>query len=379
VISATGPDAEGTLHADVYLRGAGDSLLSLDDLDSLAKAVAAKGVKRITGGVVGDGSIFEDGPYGTNWGWDTLNDDYAPAITGLDINDGVVKIQITPGAAVGEPVAYKVEPFTNAQAVVDEASTGAKGTTDTIRARHPWRQDVIVLSGILPADGKRSIEIPVADPVAFAADLFRLALLKDGVSVEGAASTGRTPMAATVTLAVHKSPAMGDYIASMNKPSDNLLAESLIRVIGVEKASHGDYDTGDAAEIAFLKSLGIDTRPLALDDGSGVSRRDYVTARSIVDLLAAEGKQPYFSKFRDSLPVAGVDGTLRHRLIGTVAQGNVRAKTGTLTAASALSGYFSGASGKQYAFSLLMNNYPGTASEVRSIQDKLLVELVRDL
>jgi len=379
VLSATSPDAAGTINGDIYLKGAGDSLLTTADLDDLAKSMVSAGVKKVTGGVVGDGSAFEDGPYGTNWGWDTLNDDYAPAITGLDINDGIVDIDVKPGASAGIPVAYAVDPPNHVQPIVDQAVTVDQGGKDTVSAAHPWRKDVIVLRGNMPLGGHTHIKIPVADPVLLAADLFRSALLKAGISVEGDAWTALTPSTASTVVASHKSAPMSTYIASMNKPSDNLVAESLVRVIGVEKGGHGDYDTGDAAELAYFKSIGLDTSVLTLDDGSGVSRRDYVTARSIVDLLAYESTQPYFSSFRDSLPVAGVDGTLRHRLKGTAAEGNLRAKTGTLTAAASLSGYFTGKSGKVYAFSLLMNNFPATATDVRSIQDEAVVHLIDSL
>lgn len=324
VVCKSTADPSGAINGDIYLRGGGDSLLSTADLDTLARSMAANGVKRIAGGVVGDGGAFEDGPYGTNWGWDTLNDDYAPAITGLEVNDGCLKIDVTPGAAPSAPAVYTVDPPTRAQAIVDNAVTGAEGTPDTIHARHPWEKDAIVLSGSVPAGGHKSIDIPVADPVLYAADLFRAALLHAGISVAGDASVGSTPPDAKTILATHVSPPMSDYIASMNKPSDNLLAESLMRVIGIVKEGHGTYDAGDDAETAYFKSIELDVDTLTLDDGSGVSRRNYVTAQSVVDLLIFASKQPYFDAFRKSLPIAGVDGTLRHRLVGTAAAGNVR-------------------------------------------------------
>lgn len=379
VLAAGPPDATGTVTGDAYLRGAGDSALGPADLDTLAKAVAAGGVKHIAGGIVGDGGVFEDGPYGTNWGWDTLNDDYAPAIDGLDANDGVVTIDVTPGASAGAPASYTIDPPTSVQPIDDEATTVVAGGPVDVTVRHPWRKDVIVIAGAVPVGGHKRVEIPVADPVLFTADLFRSALVKAGVTVDGPASTGQTPSTASTVLAAHKSPPMSAYVALMNKPSDNLLAESLIRVIGVAKSGHGTYDAGDDAEMAYFKSAGLDVADITLDDGSGVSRRNYVTARSVVDLLVYETGQPTFAAFLDSLPVAGVDGTLRHRFKGTAGASNVRAKTGTLTGAAALSGYFTGKSGRRYAFSLIMNNYTGTADEVRDVQDNVVVDLIDTL
>ncbi len=373
------PVSNGEVSGDIYLKGAGDSLLSVADLDAMARSVAAAGVKHVRGGVVGDGHVFEDGPYGSTWGWDSLDEDYEPAIAGLEVNDGVVTIVAGGGPSVGSPVTFRSEPAYQGLPIVSQAVTVAAGERADLSASRRWRSDVVRLRGTVPLHGSARVQIPVIDPADFAADQFRQALERAGVKVDGSAWSGHMPASATVEVASHASPPMKSYIASMNKPSDNLLAESLIRVVGIKASQHGAYDAGDAAERDFLQTLGIDVEGLTLEDGSGVARRNYVTARSVGRLLLAMSKRQDFDAFVNSLPIGGVDGTLRRRFVKGPGKGNVRAKTGTLTGASALSGYFTGASGQRYLFSLIVNNYPGTATQIRSVEDVVLEESIRNL
>ena len=157
----------------------------------------------------------------------------------------------------------------------------------------------------------------------------------------------------------------------MNKPSDNLLAESLVRLL--DKA--GTYEAGHAHETPFLRSLGVDTASIALIDGCGVGRRNFVTARSVSQLLLGMHRKRDWHIYYDSLPIAGVDGTLKSRMKGTAAANNVHAKTGTLSQARALSGYVTGYHGQLYVFSLLMNNFPGSARSAGNVQDKFVETL----
>jgi D-alanyl-D-alanine carboxypeptidase/D-alanyl-D-alanine-endopeptidase (penicillin-binding protein 4) len=407
VLAAQPPSPDGTLPGDITLRGGGDSLLSVADLDTLAKAVAAAGVKHVLGGVVGDGTAFDGEPYGASWGWDTLNDDYAPVIAGLELTDGDITVDADGGATAGAPVAYHLDPPSTLETVINNAVTAPAGADAGFAATRAWRKPGIILTGTVPPGGHAELQIPVLDPVAYAAEQFRASLVRAGVTVDGPATSAMVAPAAsvaplsgmitvrggppaqpgiipatsapTITLATHVSVPMNQYIAFMNKPSDNLLAESLVRDIGIAQAQQGSYAAGDVAEMKAWQDLGVDTSLLSFEDGCGVSRRDYVTVREIAELLTAMAGRKDFDDFEASLPIAGVDGTLKHRLIGTAAQGNVHAKTGTLTSARALSGYFTGASGKQYLFSIVMNNYPGSAPDAGKVQDAAVLEMIKDL
>ena len=367
VLATARPDANGVIAGSLYLRGGGDGLLSAADLDTLAGALAAAGVKRITGNISGDGSRFTDGPYGFGWEWDDFGDEEFPQISGLEVSEGVLSVHVAPGAAPGDPVTVTVDPPTDYVPLVITGKTGAKDAVSDCVIVKPWRKNEFDISGTLPLGKTLDAKAPVDTPPLLAATLLRQALVKRGIMVDGGAMLGQTPPEAVV-LASHPSLPLSEYIVRMNKPSDNLLAETLVRLLDAP----GTVQAGRAKEMPFFGSLGVDTSPLALEDGCGVSRRDYVTARSISQLLVGMHGRKDWPLYYRSLPIAGVDGTLRSRMTGTAAANNVHAKTGTLSQVRALSGYVTGRSGQLYVFSLLMNNFPGTARSAGAVQDQFV-------
>lgn len=378
VLAVARPDAQGVLRGDLALRGGGDGLLSVADLDDLARQVAQAGVRRVTGGVCGDGTLFRDGPYGEGWEWDDLSDDYAPQISGLEVNEGFVTVHVTAGTKTGEKAVVTVDPA-GYLPVADSARTVAPGAAADVHIFRPYDANYLVVTGTLPVGGKADDTATVADPARFAATLFRQALIRQGITVTGPAFSGRAANVAAVTVASHTSLPLSQYLAKMDKPSDNLLAESLWRVVGAVKGGAGTYAAGSAVALPFLQSLGLDTATLTLADGSGVSRRNFVTARGVTQLLRAMHGKPDWPAFYDSLPIAGVDGTLRRRMAGTAAADNVHGKTGTLTGASCLSGYVTARDGTLYAFSLLMNNFPGSSTAARAAQNAFAEWLAANL
>lgn len=379
VVAAGGPDAGGTVRGDVVLRGVGDSSLLTQDLDDLAAQMAKAGVRRITGNVLGDGSLFTDGPYGLGWEWDDLGDEEFPQIAGLELNRGDIGVHAVSGKGIGAPVAVTLDPPTGYVPVINRARTGAAKTPGDFSVQRPWNGSAIVLAGTLPLGAAADQNIPVVEPPRYAATVLRECLGRHGIAVGGQALMGRAPPAATVVLASHVSVPLAPYLALMNKPSDNLLAESLVRTLGAVKGAGGTYEAGYAVETPFFKTLGVDTDAIRLVDGCGVGRRNVVTARAVGQLLVGMHRRGDWSVYYDSLPIAGVDGTLRIRMKGTRAAGNVHAKTGTLTGVRALSGYVTGTRGDLYAFSLLMNNFPGTAREAGAAQDQFVIFLAGTL
>ena len=380
-LSQAGPDASGVLHGDLYLRGVGDSLLTPEDLDEMAKAVAKAGVKKIAGRVVGDGTLFRDGPYGEGWEWDDLPDYYAMQISGLEVSHGTLAVHVTAGAVEGAPVHVAVDQPTQYLPITCTATTGAKGSpADACNITRPMGKNVLLISGTVPLGGHANNVVTVEDPALYAATVFTETLQRNGVTVTDTPITAATPDNATTLLAAHISVPMSKYIALMNKPSDNLLAESLVRVVGAVKGKGGTYESGYATETAFFKTLGLDTAgSLELHDGCGLARKNLVTARVIVGLLRAMHSQPNWTAYNDSLPIAGVDGDLRNRMKKTLAAANVHAKTGTLHEVASLSGYVTGKHGDLYVFSLILNNFPGTAEDARVVQDHFAIALAEGL
>jgi PBP4 family serine-type D-alanyl-D-alanine carboxypeptidase len=168
------------------------------------------------------------------------------------------------------------------------------------------------------------------------------------------------------------SPPLVEVIKYLNKNSDNFYAEMILKAIGFEKKGEGTAKAGISVVTEYSRSLGLDLRADMLD-GSGLTRYNQLASEHLVGLLTALAKEPYFLGFYDSLPIAGVDGTLQSRMSNTAASGNLRGKTGSLTDVSALSGYVRTKDNELLAYSMLMNGY--TSSSTRQLQDKIGIML----
>ena len=374
ILTPMKPDASGIVSGNLYLRGGGDGLLSPADLDAMAGTLAQAGVRRIDGGIVGDGTRFGDGPYGFGWEWDDFSDEEFPQISALEVNEGVLAVHVLPGRAPGDSVTAALNPPTDYVALVITAKTDAKGAVSDCAVSRPWNKNYFSVTGTLPLGDALTQNVPVENPPLLAATLLRADLGRHGIAVTGGASLGQTPPNAVI-LASHSSLPLAQYIVRMNKPSDNLLAETLVRLLD----NRGTYDAGHAHETPFFQSLGVDTDAVDLVDGCGVGRRNYVTARSVSQLLIGMHREKDWRIYYGSLPIAGVDGTLKSRMAATLAQNNVHAKTGTLSQARALSGYVTSRRGQLYVFSLLMNNYPGKARSAGAVQDRFVEWLASHL
>jgi D-alanyl-D-alanine carboxypeptidase/D-alanyl-D-alanine-endopeptidase (penicillin-binding protein 4) len=363
--------ADGVLPEGICLTGCGDAALSRKDLDALADQAYRAGVRRIAGNVYGDGTCFTPGEeYGAGWGWDYLSDDYAAAVAGLEVDDGDFVVDIT-GSDAGDRPKVALDPPVTTIPVVNIAVSAAGARTADLAVTREWDRDAVTVSGQIAPGAHVRQTFSVAGPVRFAAECFRLALIRRGIAVDGHAVALSGSLRGMHVIASVTSEPMSKYLALMLKPSDNLIAESLMRVVGLQKEGKGDYETGRRAEIAFLNKIGISEAECDLADGSGVSRRNNVTADAVCRLLAYLAKQTDFPDFYADLPIAGVDGTLRRRLQNS-GGAQIHAKTGSLTGACALSGYYTDGGGKRYAFSLLFNNYPGKIATVRAIQDRVV-------
>jgi D-alanyl-D-alanine carboxypeptidase/D-alanyl-D-alanine-endopeptidase (penicillin-binding protein 4) len=176
-------------------------------------------------------------------------------------------------------------------------------------------------------------------------------------------------------LASVRGPAVAEQIRVVNKESQNLHAETLLRRLGLAVNKDASVEASLRAREAFLKAQGVRFQDTAMYDGSGLSRSDLVTARSLVDLLVAMNRHPHAKAFRDSLPISGVDGTLRRRMVGTPAQGRIFAKTGSLRHVNALAGYVDAASGRRLVFSILVNHHTRPSKEALDAMDAICVLL----
>lgn len=378
-VLARGERRGQTLHGDLILQGGGDPTLETDDLEALADAVRLAGIRRVTGRLLVDDTRYDSRRLGAGWNSGDEPYYYSAQISALSVDRNVVRLDIRPGGAAGEPAHVQVRPVEGYVRIVERPTTGPAGSETRIDVnRERGRNDVRVTGSIaLDAPSREGVPVTVEDPARFAGALFRELLARRGVRVRGEVELGVAPPSATV-VGDRLSPPLAEIVALLNKPSDNLIAEMLLKELGFVCRGSGDARSGAEVVVAWLREMGIDTGGVRIHDGSGLSRLNLVTARAVSELLLRAERCPWRDAFVASLPVAGADGTLRSRMQGSAAQGKVVAKTGTLMHVTSLSGYAAAANGRRLVFSILVNNYPGPSTGpagAKRIEDLIAIAL----
>ncbi len=374
------PDAAGTL-SRLYLRGNGDPTLGESDLRSLAQQVKDSGVRRVTGAVIGDGGFFDDDKYNDHWGTGDYNASYAAQIAGLtfapspSLQVATIGITSRPGTRAGAKAVLGVVPALAGGYVklVNKTTTGKAGSGSTISVRRTDLTNTITVSGRIAVNRAATTSVAtVRDPARYATHVFTRMLRSIGVQVDGAASTGALPTT-RVRLASDTSVPLSKIVRLLMKPSNNGITEHLIKTLGRTGDQPGTWAAGSARVLTWLKTTQSVPSTVRIVDGSGLARANRLTARVIVRVLQYARSRPWFGTFRRALPLAGnpdpaIGGTLTARMVGTAAQNNLRAKTGTLSGVTALSGYVTDRTGRSYTFSML-GSYP--ARSPRAVFDKV--------
>jgi len=334
------------------------------------------GVKRITGDIVADASYFRTPPQGAGWTADDLDDYYGAEVSAISLDENYADLKVQPATVVGQPcVVTWVQPGTGL-VLENRTVTGGTGAPRTIRVRRWPGERVVWISGELPLAGNAEIEaVSVPRPADWYATGLAQALKTAGMEVDGRARSLRwpeTPVRKESLRVVGRltSPPMSDLVSVMMKVSQNLRAQLLFDYLGERRRAPETPAERTSEELAvdelgaFLAENGMPAGDVQFEEGSGLSRNNLTTADAVVRLLQTMAGHREARAFAASLPIAGVDGTLRSRLKGTVAEGRVQAKTGTLRWAHGLSGYVTCVGGERLAFSFLLNRY--RASEERS-------------
>jgi len=413
-------DRHGRLTGDLVLVGRGDPNLSgrelpytlrterdndaIQALEQLANELVQKGVKYVDGDVIADDSYFAFERYGEGWSQDDLVWADGAPVSALTINDNVVFVSILPADRAGDHAFVNITPFADYYRIDNRIMTTPPGTGRRIFINREPGSTLLTLWGNVPLDDPGANEaLAIEDPAEFAAALFRQLLEKRGIVVYGRQKTRHTDLASlstfTVTalaparggdeparalqnqplvLASHQSKPLIDDVQVINKVSQNLHAEILLRLLGREKGTGGTVEGGLEVVRGFLNRAGISSDQYLFFDGSGLSRQNLVTPDAVVQLLRYCASQPWGESFRNSLPVGGVDGSLATRFSDMRVEGNVEAKTGSLGGVKTLSGYATTDSGEAVVFSVLSNNMNLPAKRVTDAIDDIVAAIVKD-
>jgi serine-type D-Ala-D-Ala carboxypeptidase/endopeptidase (penicillin-binding protein 4) len=370
--------AAGEAAGDLYLRGSGDPTLTTEDLASMVGDLAALGLRKVRGALIVDDSLFEGGYVPP--AYDQKNDSTAsraPA-SAASLNGNVVAVTIVPGPAAGAPAHVVVDPpspyFTIAGRVVTSTSGPQTPAVDT--KEEPAHTRVNVAGRIRLGGDPRTFYRRVAQPSLFLGYTLKQLMERRGITV-GAVKVGRAPDKGLRVLAAHDSAPLAVAVQDLGKRSNNYAAEQLLRTMGAEIGGRpGSWDKGLKAVDRYLTGIGIKSGSYQMQNGSGLYDSNRFSAEQMVTILRAASRDFRISaEFLASLAVAGTDGTIAHRMGGTLAERYVRAKTGTLANVSCLSG-FAGSPGRTpLVFSIIVNDVP-SANDARRAQDRAAEILV---
>ncbi len=433
-----------TLEGDLILVGGGDANLSgrilpytatapgasltypppdlppdpLRYLQEMADQVAATGLKRVEGGVVGDDTLFPYEPYGHDWAIDDAVWGYGAPVSALTVNDNQLKLTVAPGAYPGAQAVVVLSPATSWYSVdAAEMLTAEPKSGSHVQIERAPGSRVLRVYGAIGLDAHPDVEeIAIADPAEYAAQSLKGMLEARGIVVTGAARASHRistesrgfleiahesfaatdsqsggvqqtnaaggctdcperPAFVQHVVAHHESVPLVEDVTVANKVSQNLHAELMLHQMGLTRGLDGSTAQGARVVRQFLLNAGIGKNDFVFFDGSGLSGHDLVTPRATARLLQYAAGQPWFADWKKSLPVGGVDGSLEGRFAKAPLKGKVFAKTGTLGEARALSGYVECASGKTVIFSIMVGNHLPQTSADREVMDRIVAAI----
>jgi serine-type D-Ala-D-Ala carboxypeptidase/endopeptidase (penicillin-binding protein 4) len=356
-----------TLEGNLYLKGKGDPTLLKADFEKIALEIKKTGIKKINGNLIGDDTWYDDVRYSTDLAWSDEQTYYGAQVSALtaspttEYDSGSVLVEIEPGAGKGEAAEVKITPNTDYVKIINHTTTVPEDGKKEIVIEREHAKNTIIINGTIPIKSKNEKEwIGVWEPTSYALSLFKQALVEQGIQVTGKIKTGKTPTD-SLLLHSHESIPLSELLVPFMKLSNNGHAETLVKEMGKVVKGEGSWEKGLDVMVTELAKFGLETDTLSLRDGSGISQANLVPANEISQLLYAVREQTWFPTFLNSLPFAGepnkmIGGTLRNRLKDPSLKGKIKAKTGTITSVSSLSGYVETKSGQTLIFSIVLNN-----------------------
>jgi len=386
-LMAAGSIANGVLDGDLVVVGSGDP--SITDaatpglFASWAEELKARGITTIGGRIVADASALGDEPLGMGWSWDDLADGYAAGVGALQFDENMARVTIGPGPAPGTPAAITIAPAAAGLVVRNRVTTVAADGAESFETRRTPGSAALELRGSIPLGSVARVHtVSVDKPAQFFVAALKESLTRAGIDVRGpavsVAGPGEAPAEAGLRLLLEsRSPPLSALAVRMMKASQNQYAETLLLTLG-GAAGSPTAKSGAASAASVLREWGVPPDGLIQRDGSGLSRYDYVSPDTLVTILAhVDGDAILRDPFESSLPIAGRDGTLANRMKGTAAEGNVRAKSGSMANVRTLSGYVTSAGGERLVFAILANNFDAGAEVVNAATDAIVVRLAQ--
>ncbi len=381
----SGKIENGVLKGNLLVKGSGDPTISgryfngdrLAVFKSWADSLKAAGIQRVAGDLIGDDSFFKGARLGDGWNWDDETYWYSAQISALAFNDNCIDVAIWGAENAGQKAFVQTFPQTNYLKITSNVLTVDTVDAPLVSFVRQRGQNRLSVVGVVPVNADTLFEsITVENPPYYFLQVLKEVLQQNGIKIEGRLRVlGRavnSPEDSLQLLFTHQSPPLADIIKTVNKPSHNFYAEQLLKTLGATFKENGTFKAGCSVVREFLNSIGVPDQYFVNVDGSGLSRKNLVAPVATATLLRYMYHHPYFKIYYESLPIAGVDGTLKRRMRGTPAQGNVHAKTGYVRHMRALSGFVNLENDRpNMLFVMMFNNYDVPTPQINQIQDHI--------
>lgn len=374
VLYRRGEVSGGVLHGDLIIKGFGDPLLRIGDLEKMISSLKMFGIGEVTGDIIIDDTFFDRVLWPTGWMWDDDPREYVPNISALSVNGNVVTLSVEPAAGSDDQFTVRVLPQTSYiqyELLIEHTGEPDTGELAIIPRRMSGDDQFLIKGDVRNTRLPRQFTVAVRDPAMFTGILLNEKLRELGIMTGGSVIRGAKD--STAVPLVQFNTHIDSVLHAMNKSSNNLAAETTWKTLAAEL--YGPPGSGDGGRRAVehgLKLLNVNPFPSRLADGSGVSFYNLVTARMIAELLFHISETPeLFKSYYESLAILGVDGTLLRRAVHSPARGKVRAKTGTLTGVSSLAGYINTLHGERLIVAMFFQNFTLPSGRYRQIQDEI--------
>lgn len=373
------------LSGNLYIKGGGDPTFgSPGTLERWGKAVRDLGIDSITGSVIGDPTVFSHFTIPSTWTWGELLLPYCAPASGLTYSGNVFQAKGS-RAKKGKykPGAQDIEPEIPGLELENDIADAEDAPAEAFLQGNPTALSISIQGTVEKGNEFFPYSGVIPDPALAVANELRKKLIVLGIRIAGQAADIENADSAVLSsiqkdrkeIAAAYSPSVAALVMLTNLHSNNLFAEHLSKQIGLSKFKSGHSESGCKAVLQFWKSKGIDTDGMFLYDGCGVSRYDGITSRQLAGMLYYMTTSPSFATFYNSLPLAGVSGTLARYMKGTKAEGNLRAKTGSISRVKSYAGYVRTVSGKRFIFSILVNNFTCSGPEMVKKLEKIMVDI----
>jgi serine-type D-Ala-D-Ala carboxypeptidase/endopeptidase (penicillin-binding protein 4) len=383
--------SNGVLKGNVYIKGGGDPTLgskyytadTIDIMLSWVKALHDAGIKKIEGRIIGDASYFGDEYVPPTWGWIDMGNYYGAGVSGLTIYDNILKVWFDVGDNVNDSaIVTCYEPYSPDLVLDNRVRAGAVTGDEAYMYGAPY-EGYRLLKGRLPK-GSKDFEIRGAmhEPDYVAAYEFQHKIIQSGIVITGQATTarrlqlqGNLPSSKRTDMLTISSPPLSSIVYWTNLISNNLFAEHLLKHIGMQQYKDPSVYSATLAVEKYWRSKGVEMSGFYMNDGSGLSRANAISAQHLTEILVHMRNSKYWGTFESSLPVAGKTGTLKNIGKGTKIQGNLKAKSGTMTRVKSYAGYVKCASGEQLAFTIIVNNFNCSTAEMAKKLERLMIAM----